>query len=161
MSTDTILLATDGSPSAAGATHEAIAIARALEAKLVIVAVDHPISPGNGFYGSSEILARRRSAEHARTADALAHASAAAHEEGVECERVHIGPGGGVVREICRTAEARAARLIVIGAHDWARAKRVVNGSVSTAVMRAAHRPVLVVPERAAQVASRRASRGH
>ena len=148
MSTNTILLATDGSCSAAGATHEAIALARELGAKLVIVAVDHPISPGNGFYGYSEILAQRRRAEHARTAEALAHAQTAAREEGVECEPIHIGPGGGVVQEICHTAESREARMIIIGAHDWSRFKRVVNGSVSNAVMHEAHRPVLVVPAR-------------
>jgi hypothetical protein len=33
--------------------------------------------------------------------------------------------------------------MIVIGAHDWSPIKRVVNGSISTAVTRC---PVLVVP---------------
>src|SRR5262249_2236257 len=118
MSTCTILLAADGSPSAADATHEAIALACELDAKLVVVAADHPISPGNGFYGSSELLARRRTAEHVRTAEALAQVSAAARDAGVECEPVHVGPGGRrVAEEICRTAEAREARLIVIGTH--------------------------------------------
>ena len=148
MSTGTILLAADGSPSAADATHDAIALACELDAKLVVVAVDHPISPGNGFYGSSELLARRRTAEHARTAEALAQVRAAAREAGVECEPVHIGPGGRVAEEICRAAEAREARMIVIGTHSWSRAKRVAIGSVSTAVMHSARRPVLVVPTR-------------
>ena len=145
MSTDTIVLATDGTRSAADATHEAIGLARRLEAKLVIVAVDHPISPGNGYFGYSEILAKRRTAEHARTAEALAHACAAANEAGVECEPVHLGPGARVAEEICHTADGRDARMIVIGAHGWSRARRVVHGSVSTTVMHESRRPVLVV----------------
>jgi nucleotide-binding universal stress UspA family protein len=148
MGTTTILLAADGSRSAADATHDAIGLADALDAKLVVVAVDHPISPGNGFYGSSELLAQRRAAEHARTAAALAQVSAAAREVGVECEPVQIGPGGRVAEEICRTAETREARLIVIGTHGWGRARRIANGSISTAVVHAARRPVLVVPAR-------------
>jgi nucleotide-binding universal stress UspA family protein len=145
MRTNTILLATNGSRSAADATDEAIALARELDSKLVIVAVDHPISPGNGYFGYSEILAQRRTAEHARTAEALAQACAAANEAGVECEPVHLGPGARVAEEICHTADGRDARMIVIGAHGWSRARRVVNGSVSATVLHEAGRPVLVV----------------
>ena len=141
-----ILLATDGSRSAAEATLEAIALARDLGTTLVVVAIDRPVSPGNGFYGYGEMLAKLRTTEHARTEAALAHAWAAAREAGVQCERVQGGAGAMVVEEICRLAEARDARLIVIGAHDRSPIKRVLNGSVSTAVVHAARCPVLVVP---------------
>jgi nucleotide-binding universal stress UspA family protein len=145
-----VLLATDGSPSATDATAEAIALARDLGTKLVIVAIDRPVSPGTGFYGYGEALAKLRKAEHRRTKGALAHTWAAAVEAGVDPECVHGGAGAVVVEEICRLARARDARMIVVGAHDQSPIKRVLNGSVSTAVVHQAHCPVLVVPARPA-----------
>jgi len=146
MSQKPVLLATDGSPSATEATLEALALARDLRTKLVVVAVDHPVSPGNGFYGYSEMLAKLRVTEHERTTAALAQACAAAGEAGVECEPVHANLGARVVDEICRVAVVHGARMIVIGAHGWSPIKRVINGSISTAVTHRARCPVLVVP---------------
>ena len=146
MSRKPVLLATDGSRSASEATLKAIALARDLRTKLVVVAVDHPVSPGNGFYGYSEMLNKLRVAEHERTSAALARACAAAGEAGIECEPVHADLGARVVDEICRVAVLYGARMIVIGAHGWSPIGRVINGSVSAAVTHRARCPVLVVP---------------
>ena len=147
MSTKPIVLATDGSPSAAEATLEAIALARALDAQLVVVAVDHPVSVGGGaFYGYGEIIAELRKAEHDRTEEALAQACAAATDAGLECEPVHAADSVAAADEICHAASSRGARLIVIGSHGWSPIKRVLHGSVSTAVVHEARCPVLVVP---------------
>jgi nucleotide-binding universal stress UspA family protein len=146
MSTKPIVLATDGSPSAAEATLEAIALARALDTELVVVSVDHPVSvAGGAFYGYAEILAELRKAEHERTAKALSQACAAAADAGVECEPVHAGGDAVAADAICHAASSRSARMIVIGAHGWSPIKRVLHGSVSTAVVHEAHCPVLVV----------------
>ena len=78
-----------------------------------------------------------------RVEETLAQVLAVADEAGVVCEAVHAA--GSVPEEICRTAARRKARMIVIGAHGWGPLRRVLHGSVSTAVVHEARCPVLVV----------------
>lgn len=138
-----IVIATDGSPSAAEATLEAVALARALGTTLVAVAVEHPPYPGAGYYGYAEVLAELAKGEAIRVEQTLAQTSAVAAEAGVDCDVVHAR--GSVADEICRVASMRKARMIVIGAHGWGSVRRMLNGSVSTAVAHQAKCPVLVV----------------
>jgi nucleotide-binding universal stress UspA family protein len=137
-----ILLATDGSPSAAEATREAIELARALGVPLVASAVEHVSAPSYGYYGYAEVYSELRKAEvehvHA-VLDAVAEQATAA---GVTCETVPLE--GPVADEICRVARERDAAMIVLGAHGWGAVKRLVFGSVSAAVLHEAPCPVLV-----------------
>jgi nucleotide-binding universal stress UspA family protein len=146
MNAKPIVLATDGSPSAAEATLEAVQLAKAFDAPLVAVSVEHVSCLGGSYYGYAELLAELRNAEHDRIEHALEQACAVAGEAGVECEPAHLGDERSVAGQICRLAAERNARLIVIGAHGWTPVKRVLHGSVSTAVVHEAHCPVLVVP---------------
>jgi nucleotide-binding universal stress UspA family protein len=139
----TILLATDGSPSAAEATTEAIELAQALDARLVVVAVEHVAVPAYGYYGYGEVYTDLLAGEHAHVQRILAEAAHDAEDAGVDCDTV--APTGPVVEEICRIARERDAKLIVIGAHGWGAFRRFVFGSVSTGVMHEAPCPVLVV----------------
>jgi nucleotide-binding universal stress UspA family protein len=148
MNAKPILLATDGSPSAAEATLQAIELARAFHAKLLVVSVDHPMTVGGAFYGYADLLTELRKVEHERMEEALTQACAAATEAGVACEAVHAGPEVTVAEQICHIATNRKARMIVIGAHGWSPIKRVLHGSVSTAVVHEARCPVLVVSTR-------------
>jgi nucleotide-binding universal stress UspA family protein len=50
------------------------------------------------------------------------------------------------VDEICRVAEDRNARMIVIGSHHWGRVRSALHGSVSQGVVQSAHCPVIVAP---------------
>jgi len=138
-----IVLATDGSPSAAEATLQAVELARALEAPLVAVSVEHSPLAGAGYYGSAEVMAELSKVAAERVEETLAQVLAVADEAGVVCEAVHAA--GSVPEEICRTAARRKARMIVIGAHGWGPLRRVLHGSVSTAVVHEARCPVLVV----------------
>src|ERR1041385_7170723 len=138
-----ILLATDGSPSAAEATAEAIELAGALEAPLLVMSVVHVTVPASGYYGYGDILSELTKTEEKRVAAVLAETKEAAAAAGVECET--IGANGLVVEEICKVARGRKARLIVIGAHGWGPVRRMISGSVSTGVMHGAPCPVLVV----------------
>jgi nucleotide-binding universal stress UspA family protein len=138
-----IVLATDGSPSAAEATLQAIELARALAAPLVAVSVEHATLPGAGYYGSAEVIAELSRAAAERAQEALTQVEAVAGEAGVECEVVHAT--GSVPEEICRVAARQKARMLVIGAHGWGPLRRVLHGSVSTAVVQQAPCPVLVV----------------
>ncbi|HKU58195.1 MAG TPA: universal stress protein [Gaiellaceae bacterium] len=139
-----ILLATDGSPSAADATLEALELAKALDATLIAVSVEHVTVPAYGYYGYAEIHEDLLAAEKAHVLGVLAETARLAEDAGVECETV--ARSGSVGGEICRLARERDVRMIVIGAHGWGAFHRLVFGSVSTGVMHDAPCPVLVVP---------------
>jgi nucleotide-binding universal stress UspA family protein len=139
-----ILLATDGSPSADAATREAIDLACAFEAPLVVVSVaEIVLPPYAGYYGYSEIAAdfHRREAEH--VSRILAETQERAGTAGVDCETVALE--GLTADEICRVARERAPRLVVVGAHGWGPIGRLLHGSVSTHVLHHAPCPVLIV----------------
>jgi nucleotide-binding universal stress UspA family protein len=139
-----ILLATDGSPSAAGATREAIDLANAFGAPLLIVSVAQAVLPTYGaYYGYTEVAAEFHKTEADHVAQTLATARDRAAAAGVECETAALeGPVGDA---ICRFADGRSPRLLVVGAHGWGRVGRLLHGSVSTHVLHHAPCPVLVV----------------
>jgi nucleotide-binding universal stress UspA family protein len=139
-----IVLATDGSPSAAAAVAQSLEIASTLGSPLIAVSVEHGLQPGVGYYGSSDAISQLARAESARVERALEQACAAAAEAHVVCEPVHAR--GFAPEEICRVAKDRRARMIVIGAHGWGALRRMLHGSYSTAVVHDAACPVLVVP---------------
>ena len=138
-----IVLATDGSPSAAEATLRAVELAAALDATLVAVAVEHVTVPAYGYYGYANVVTELARMEHDHVDEVLARAKAVASEAGVACELVHAS--GAISEEICAAAAKHHARLIVIGAHGWGAVRRLLHGSVSSAVLHDAPCPVLVV----------------
>lgn len=138
-----IVLATDGSPSAAEATLHAVELARALDAPLVAVAVEHVTVPAYGYYGYADLVTELTKIEAEHVEETLAQAKTVAAEAGVECEAVHAT--GGVAEKICEIAKDRDAQLVVVGAHGWGPIRRLLHGSVSTAVLHDAACPVLVV----------------
>lgn len=139
-----VILATDGSISAAEATLEAIELARAFDTSLVAVSVEHVTIPSYGYYGYGEIVEELTRSENKHVEQTLEQVRTAAAEAGIECEIVHgTGP---VVDTICNVARKRDGRVIVIGAHGWGPIRRAYHGSTSTAVLHQARCPVLVVP---------------
>lgn len=138
-----IVLATDGSPSAAEATLHAVELARTLGAPLVAVAVEHVDVPSYGYFGYANLVAEMTKIEREHVDETLAQAMAVATEAGVSCTVVHeTGP---VAEAICTAAQRQNAQMIVIGAHGWGSLGRLWHGSVSMAVVHDAHCPVLVV----------------
>jgi nucleotide-binding universal stress UspA family protein len=138
-----IVLATDGSPSAAEATLQAVELARALDAPLVAVAVEHVDVPSYGYYGYADLVAELTQMERTHVDATLAQAKAVATEAGVPCDVVHAT--GPTAEAICVAARKANAQMIVIGAHGWGALGRLWHGSVSMAVLHDAHCPVLVV----------------
>jgi nucleotide-binding universal stress UspA family protein len=137
-----ILLATDGSSSAAEATDEAFELAQALGAPLLAVAVEHVTTPSYGYYGYAEVYSELRKADAQHVHEVLDEVAAKAAEAGVECE---TATGEGQPAEIiCRIARERDAAMIVIGAHGWGALRRLVFGSVSLGVLHEAPCPVLI-----------------
>jgi nucleotide-binding universal stress UspA family protein len=139
----TILLATDGSPSSENATDEAIDLATATGRTLRVVTVwNMPIVSGYG-YAPYPLPRELADAEREHAHDVAAAAVAKAADAGIDATfELRTGLPA---EEICAAAEESAASLIVIGAHGWGPVRRFLFGSVSTHVMHAAPCPVLVV----------------
>jgi nucleotide-binding universal stress UspA family protein len=139
-----IMLATDGSPSAEGATRQAIELAHELDLPLTAVSVVHyPVSAFTCAYGYGNAAEQLRNVEEERVRQVLATVRERGEAAGVTTETVSLFGLSGY--EICRAARERDIRAIVIGAHGWGRLGRVVHGSVSEWVLRHADVPVLVI----------------
>jgi len=147
-----ILLATDGSPSAAKAVEEAVRLTRATGWPLTIVTAWH--IPVTGFAYDPLVVVDdliesvRESATHALDA-----AAAAARRAGVEPDTKLVE--GAPADQICELAESLGATMIVIGSHGWGAVRRLLFGSVSWAVLHHAPCPVLVVRDASVEETAR------
>ncbi len=139
----TIMLATDGSPSAAAATAEAIDLARSLELPLTVLSVAQDKTPMYGYYGYAEIIADLHKIQEEQIAQTFSEVKRQAEAANVECTTVALRGLAG--EKICAYAREHDARLLVIGAHGWNTISRLIHGSVSTYVLHHASTPVLVV----------------
>ena len=140
-----ILLATDGSPSAAEAQREALELAQVLGVTLLVVSVAHttlPLMAYNG-YGYSNVVAELTEAERHRIEQVLGSVAETAEAAGVRC--FTFAAEGSPVEEISRVARDRDAQLIVVGSHGWGAARRLLSGSVSTGLVHTAPCPVFVI----------------
>jgi nucleotide-binding universal stress UspA family protein len=141
----TIVLATDGSPSAVQATAVAIELAAASDAPLHVVTAWSIALTSYGFAPLLEVP-EVMEAERANAQEAVAKAVAQAKAAGLDA--TFEVREGYPVEEICAAARELDASLVVVGARGWGRLKRLVFGSVSTGVLHHAPCPVLVVPGR-------------
>ena len=137
----TVLVATDGSPSAHDATNFGIALAGAHDAKLLFVHVvrtldffvDDIEEPGYAMPHEPTEL------DHAVLDEAVARAT----EHGVRATTsLRLGSA---VDEIVSYADARNVDLIVVGTRGHGRVATALLGSVSLGVLHKATRPVLIV----------------
>ena len=142
---NTILLATDGSPSAEAATTEAIELCADTGRPLRVVVVWRiPVVAGYG-YAPTTVVPELADAEREQAEKVGEEAVSRAHAAGVTA--TFELREGDAADEICVAARNVTASLIVIGAHGWGAIRRAVFGSVSTHVLHEAPCPVLVVRE--------------
>jgi nucleotide-binding universal stress UspA family protein len=137
-----IVLATDGSPSAARATKLAVELARETGARLYVVAAWHaPLT----IYSSASMMAipDLDAAEIKRATEAARAAVGLAEADGVDAKS--FVRNGEPVEMILQTAKGCDASLVVVGSHGWGPIRRLVFGSVSTGLLHHAPCPVLVV----------------
>lgn len=139
-----ILIPVDGSPIAARAVDEALAIAEAFESAVTLIYVIDPYAfTGVGTdlsYGQAEYL----SAATAEAEAALAAARQVFEAHGVEVSS-SVVEGHAVYRAILDAAEAANADLIVMGSHGRHGLEKLILGSVTAQVLSHAHLSVLVV----------------
>jgi nucleotide-binding universal stress UspA family protein len=137
----TIVVGTDGSEGAGAAVAQALGLAQRLGAKVIFVAVSPRVSEllGGTVYN-------KRLSEHMNAARAsLDAARAVADEAGVEAEYELME--GDPPEEISKVAEARDADLVVVGTRGRGAIAGSLLGSVSSEIIRASGRPVVVVRE--------------
>lgn len=133
-----ILVATDGSAGAALAVGKGVWLAKMLDAQVTFVAVARPPVPllGDPHYQSA------LTAELAKARSNVAAAIPVAEERRVRYEtEVLQGTPADAILELARD---RNADLIVVGSRGRGRITGTVLGSVSTAIVHRADRPVLV-----------------
>jgi nucleotide-binding universal stress UspA family protein len=132
-----ILLATDLSPASAGATDQALELARTLDADLLVVSV---IDSATALSSGPVARMDQRRAAREFAAQAIV----------VQGRRIGVGvsflvwqgePGPAIVE----AAMAEAADLVIVGTRGRNRVERFVLGSVSDHVVRHAPCPVLIV----------------
>jgi nucleotide-binding universal stress UspA family protein len=135
-----ILIATDGSAGAAAAVSAGLDLVRDGDGTATVVYVREGIGPlGDPFY-------QRKLTEQMHEAEAvLERARAQAREAGVPVETEILE--GDAPEALVELARSRGADVIVIGSRGLGTVKGTVLGSVSSAVVHRADRPVLVVKE--------------
>jgi nucleotide-binding universal stress UspA family protein len=134
-----ILIGTDGSPGAAVAVEEGVRLAQILRKQVIFAAVAAPPPAvlGDPYY-------QQALTEHLGTMRAaLAEATPFADERRVLYETELLE--GSAAPELLDLARSRDVDLIVVGSRGLGTVKGILLGSVSTAIVHHADRPVLVV----------------
>jgi nucleotide-binding universal stress UspA family protein len=150
MTLKTILFPTDFSTASDAALVHAEALARQMNARLLIVHVEEPpLAYGGGelYYGlpepsSDHILKMLENVKPSDPAVPYTH-------------RLTMGDPAG---EVVRIAEDEGAEMIILGTHGRTGMTRLLMGSVAEAIVRRAPCPVLVYREVAERLAAKKAA---
>jgi nucleotide-binding universal stress UspA family protein len=143
-----IVIATDGSEGAEGAAAAGARVARTLGTTAILVYVRPSLGPlGDPYY--QEKLSEQMA--HARAA--LGRANDLVVQEGVDTEEEILE--GSAADRVVELAQDRNAPLIVVGSRGLGAVAGAILGSVSSAIIHRADRPVLVVPRPSAATDSR------
>ena len=147
-----ILLSTDGSDVARKGVKHGIALAKALNAKVIIMTVTEslPVDPGSG-HASGSIPSKEEfdsfDAAAKETADkVLDEAQAMAEQIGISAELLHI-PNAHPATAIIDTAKSRGCDLIVMASHGRRGLRKLFLGSQTSEVLVDGSVPVLVVAQ--------------
>jgi len=140
-----IMVATDGSQIASNAVDHAIALAKAIGAKLTAVLVTEPYE-AVAFTETLSVIDpseyKKKCAQHAN--DVLSEVVRSAKAAGIACESIHQDnhwPYAGVID----AAEKAGADLIVIGSHGGRGFEALLLGSQAVKLLTHSKIPALVV----------------
>ena len=136
-----ILVATDGSESAAPAVRAAAEVSAKTDSEIELVYVGEDISAPAAYNdpSSSDTEAAREARE------LLDDAAKEIEADGGKVVESHIVPGEKPAEEIVKLTREQDVGLVVVGSRGLRRLQYAVQGSVSSTVVREAECPVLVV----------------
>ena len=150
----TVLLATDGSEAASSATEVAVEISAKTNSELHVIHVYggapiYPLYPEATYPGGTELEdpvleEELESLSEQRAQEVLDAAVEEVQSAGGTVAQAHLREGT-APHEIVALAEDTGVGLIVLGSRGHGGIRRALVGSVSDAVVRHAHCPVLVV----------------
>jgi nucleotide-binding universal stress UspA family protein len=137
-----ILVATDGSESAAPAVRAAAEVSAKTDSEIELVYVGEDISAPAAYNdpSSSDTEAAREARE------LLDDVAKEIEADGGKVVESHIVPGEKPAEEIVKLTREQDVGLVVVGSRGLGRLQYAVQGSVSSTVVREAECPVLVVP---------------
>jgi nucleotide-binding universal stress UspA family protein len=136
-----ILIATDGSELAGKAVATGLAVAKQLGAKVTVVTAIEPWLSIANRKTVAAFMEYQKAAEH-HAARILSQVSAAAREQGVQCETVTVTETA--AEAIIETAKSKECDLIVMSSHGRRGLARVLLGSQATRVLTLSSVPVLI-----------------
>ncbi|MCP3374091.1 universal stress protein [Bradyrhizobium cajani] len=145
-----ILLSTDGSEVARNGLRHGIALAKALKAKVTVIAVTEslPIDYGSGhasgWIPSQQEIDAFDAASKQRAGKFLDEARTIAEQVGISAELLHV-PNAHPATTIIATAKSGGCDLIVMGSHGRRGLKKLFLGSQTSEVLADGSVPVLVV----------------
>jgi len=136
-----ILVATDGSESAAPAVRAAAEVSAKTDSEIELVYVGEDISAPAAYNdpSSSDTEAAREARE------LLDDVAKEIEADGGKVVESHIVPGEKPAEEIVKLTREQDVGLVVVGSRGLRRLQYAVQGSVSSTVVREAQCPVLVV----------------
>jgi nucleotide-binding universal stress UspA family protein len=140
-----VLIALDESPVAEHAAREAVRLFSPAGADFLVISVTpFPLVwAGDGGYGTVAPLAFTPDLVEA-TAEDDQYVTDRAETLGITDAETHTASGD-PVQLICNAADEHDVDIIVVGSHDRSALRRLFDPSVTDGVIRATHRPVLVV----------------
>ena len=138
-----IILATDGSPSAAKAGQTAIDLARVHGAKITAAFVIDPYPYMSLGEDSGEAFQAYMNAAHATSLKVTGELEQKAKQAGVQLEKSVI-EGDDVATAITTLAEQQGGDLLVLGSHGRTGIERFILGSVAGKVLSLSKVPVLI-----------------
>jgi nucleotide-binding universal stress UspA family protein len=150
----TVLLATDGSEGASSAIEVAVEISEKTGSELHVIHVYSVVPIYSPYLEAADperaeledpvLEEKLESLSEQRAREVLNAAVEAVQSAGGAVAQAHLKEGG-VPHEIVTLAEDKGVGLIVVGSRGHGTIRRALMGSVSDAVVRHAHCPVLVV----------------
>jgi len=143
-----ILLSTDGSDVARRGVEHGMALAKALNAKVTVIAVTEPlpvgVGSGHGWIPPQEMFDSFDAANKERVGEVLNEVGAIAEKIGISAELLHV-PDAHPATAIIETAKSRGCDLIVMASHGRRGIKKLLLGSQTSEVLLDGSLPVLVV----------------
>jgi nucleotide-binding universal stress UspA family protein len=145
-----ILLSTDGSDVAKKGVTHGIALAKALNAKVTVIAVTEPLEVdyggghASGWIPSQEEFDSFNAARKKHAGIVLDEAQAMAEQIGISAELLHV-PNAYPATAIIETAKSRGCDLIVMASHGRRGIRKLLLGSQTSEVLVDGSVPVLVV----------------